>query len=133
MKIKRYDKTDEAALFDMFIEEGEDWSEYYTKRAQYAKALESGVTYVACENDVLCGYVRCREDDGFGVYVYDLLVRKAYRGRQMGRLLMEQICRNFPAQPVYVMSDVDPYYQKLGYPKEGSVFQVIPKAGQLKE
>ncbi len=75
----------------------------------------------------MCGYVRCRNDDGFGIYVYDLLVEKAFRGRSTGRRLMEQVCTDFPSDTVYVMSGVDGYYAKLGYPREGSVFQVKPE------
>jgi hypothetical protein len=37
---------------------------------------------------------------------------------------MERVCRDFPNQPVYVMSDSDPYYEKLGYEREGSIFIV---------
>jgi GNAT superfamily N-acetyltransferase len=60
-----------------------------------------------------------------GVYIYDLLVRKAHTGNQIGKLLMEQACRDFPDQSVYVMSDVDVYYEKLGYMREGTIFEVI--------
>lgn len=28
---------------------------------------------------------------------------------------MERVCPDFLDQPVYVMRDVDPYYEKLGY------------------
>jgi hypothetical protein len=37
---------------------------------------------------------------------------------------MECIVKDHPERTVYVMSDVDPYYQKLGYPREGSVFEI---------
>jgi ribosomal protein S18 acetylase RimI-like enzyme len=76
------------------------------------------------DGNIVCGYARCHEDDGFGVYVYDLLVRKSFRGNQLGKMLMEQVCIDFPDQPVYVMSDVDSYYKNLGYRKEGSIFEV---------
>jgi hypothetical protein len=72
----------------------------------------------------VCGYVRCREDDGFGVYIYDLLVRKTHRGKQIGKTLMEWVFKDFPNQTIYVMSDVDPYYEKLGYRREGSIFKI---------
>ncbi len=126
MVIKRYSDADESRLFDMLMEEGEDWKDYHGEkgRGKYIKALKSSITYVVYDDDALCGYVRCREDDGFGVYIYDLLVRKSYRGRQLGKMLMEQVCRDFANQTVYVMSDVDPYYEKLGYQREGSVFIV---------
>ncbi|MEW5953810.1 MAG: GNAT family N-acetyltransferase [Bacillota bacterium] len=126
MEIKRYSNADETLLFDMLVDEGDDWSDYHgaAGRGKYIKALESSITYIACDENVVCGYARCREDDGFGVYVYDLLVRKAYRGKQIGKSLMERVCRDFPDQPVYVMSDVDSYYKKLGYRREGSIFEV---------
>lgn len=126
MEIKRYCKADESQLFEMLKEEGDDWSDYHGAEGynKYLNALGSSITYVAYDNSILCGYVRCREDDGFGVYVYDLLVRKSYRGKQIGKMLMEQVCKEFLDQPVYVMSGVDPYYEKLGYRKEGSIFEV---------
>ncbi|MDD3654140.1 MAG: GNAT family N-acetyltransferase [Desulfotomaculaceae bacterium] len=126
MEIKRYRKEYEALLFDMLVDAGDDWKDYHgtAGRGKYIKALESSITYIACDENFACGYVRCREDDGFGVYIYDLLVRKAYRGKQIGKSLMERVCQDYSNQPVYVMSDVDPYYEKLGYRREGSIFEV---------
>jgi len=126
MEIKRYSKAYESLLFDLLVNEGDDWSDYHgaAGRDKYIKALETSITYIACDETLVCGYVRCREDDGFGVYIYDLLVRKSYRGRQIGKSLMERVCHDFPDQPVYVMSDIDPYYEKLGYRKEGTIFVV---------
>lgn len=127
MNIKRYSKSDEELLFDLLIEEGEDWRNYHGSacRSKYIRALNNSITYVACDDSMVCGYMRCREDDGFGIYVYDLLVRKSHRGRQIGKSLVKQVCQDFPGQPVYVMSDVDPYYEKLGFQRVGSVFEVF--------
>ena len=133
MEIKKYSKANESLLFELLIDEGDEWSDYHGSagRDRYIKALESSITYIACDEALVCGYARCREDDGFGVYVYDLLVRKSYRGKQIGKILMERVCHDFPDQPVYVMSDVDPYYEKLGYRREGSIFEVKVHFGPL--
>jgi len=129
MEIRQYSKANESSLFDLLVDEGEEWRDYHgvAGRDKYIKALESSITYLAWDDDLVCGYARCREDDGFGVYVYDLLVRKAHRGRQIGKSLLERVCQDFPNQPVYVMSDVDSYYEKLGYRREGSIFEVKAK------
>jgi GNAT superfamily N-acetyltransferase len=129
MEIRQYIKADESLLFDLLIDEGDEWRDYHgvVDRDKYIKALESSITYIACDETLVCGYARCREDDGFGVYVYDLLVRKTHRGRQIGKSLMERVCQDFPDQPVYVMSDADPYYEKLGYRRKGSIFEVKAK------
>ena len=126
MEIRRYGKADEALLFDMLVDEGEDWSDYHglAGRDKDIKALESSITYIAYDKPLICGYLRCREDDGFGVYIYDLLVRKTHRGRQIGKRLMERVRKDFPNQSVYVMSDVDTYYEKLAFSRAGSIFEV---------
>ncbi len=131
MEIRKFSKADESLLFDLLVDEGDEWSDYHgpAGRDKYIKALESSITYIACDKALVCGFARCREDDGFGVYIYDLLVRKSYRGRNIGKILMERVCRDFPGQTVYVMSDVDLYYEKLGYRREGSIFEV--KGGYL--
>jgi len=129
--IRRYTNNDEAALFALIKREGEEWQEYWLgdKKAKYSKALTSSIVYLVYENETLCGYARCRDDDGYGVYVYDLLVDKAYRGKNYGQLLMEQACHDFPDVAVYVLGDVYPYYEdKLNYEIEGKVYIVKPKS-----
>ena len=124
--IKRYSKDYQTALFELIAGEGEDWIEYYgpSGRDKYLKAVESSVTYIAFDEGVACGYIRARDDAGLCAIILDLLVRKTHRGKQIGRMLIEQIVKDFPNQKTYVMSGVDPYYQKLGYHKEGSIFKV---------
>lgn len=77
MEIKRYSKADETLLFDMLVDEGDDWSAYHgsTGRDKYIKALESSINYIACDKDLICGFVRCRDDDGFGVYSEGSFIR----------------------------------------------------------
>jgi GNAT superfamily N-acetyltransferase len=128
MIIRKYAPADSARLFCMLREEGSEWECYYGDRTieKYKLALETSLTYVAFEEQSLCGYARCREDGGFGVYVCDLLVAKPFRKRGIGRKLMEQACIDHPGETVYVMSDVDGYYTKIGYTREGSIFKVTP-------
>ena len=126
MTTRKYTPNDEKALFQLLADEGEEWADYHAaeNREKYRRALESSVTYLAYEGDTLCGYTRCRDDDGYGVYIYDLLVAKPFRGRDIGRKIMEKVCGDYPDNTVYVMSDVDGYYSKLGYKREGSIFIV---------
>ncbi len=125
MPIRKYDKSrDEDKLMQMISEEP-DWdyaSEHLSGR--YILALESSITYVACIDDVLCGFVRSLEDFGTYIYVCDLLVKPGYRGQGLGRKLMEGIYRDYPDHTVFVMSDVDEYYEKLNYQRIGSIFEV---------
>jgi ribosomal protein S18 acetylase RimI-like enzyme len=128
MEIRKYTReNDEAGLMQMIRDEGQEWSCYWADgfSDKYMSALENSITYVAYEGNEICGYSRSLDDCGFYIYICDLLVKPTFRGRGLGRKLMECLCRDFPDQVVYVMSDVDEYYIKQGFKKEGSVFEVI--------
>ena len=127
MEIRRYKKADdEDKLMKLLESEGEEWCCYSAENVskRYMAALDNSITYVAYEGDVLCGYSRSIDDCGFYVYVCDLLVMPKYRGRSIGRKLMECIYTDYPNRIVYVMSDVDEYYKKQGYQREGSIYEV---------
>lgn len=109
-------------LLQLIQSEGQEWEDYLNPK--YRTSLERSITYVAVVEDELCGYLRSMNDPGFFVWVLDLLVHKDYRGHAIGRKLMERVSIDFPDQDVFVMSDVDPYYEKLGYEKEGTIFKV---------
>jgi GNAT superfamily N-acetyltransferase len=128
MEIRKYKREkDENKLMELIQNEGEEWSCYWAfeNSAKYRLALHKSITYVAYENDVLCGYSRSLDDCGFYIYVCDLLVMADYRGKNIGKQLMECIYLDYPNHTIYVMSDVDEYYQKQGYIREGSIFEVI--------
>ena len=130
MYIRVYNKyEDEDKLMKIIEDEGEDWACYSASSVsdKYRSALQDSITYVAYEEEVLCGYSRSIDDCGFYIYVCDLLVVPAYRGQKIGRKLMECIYEDYPDHTVYVMSDVDEYYIKQGYKREGSIFEVLSR------
>ena len=127
IEIRRYeDKIDQDKLIKLIENEGEEWSCYWSEDflPKYREALCNSITYVAYRGDELCGFLRSLDDCGFYIYICDLLVSQVNRGEHIGRKLMESICRDYPKRTVYVMSDVDEYYEKLGFKREGSVYEV---------
>ncbi|MEQ9265828.1 MAG: GNAT family N-acetyltransferase [Balneolaceae bacterium] len=124
LKIRKYNPTlDYENLMKLVQSEGEEWKDYLNPI--YRKVLKNSITYVALIGEELCGYSRSLSDSGLFIWVIDLLVNKNRRGLSIGKRLMECILIDFPDIDVFVMSDVDPYYDKLGYEKEGSIFKVI--------
>jgi ribosomal protein S18 acetylase RimI-like enzyme len=125
MLIRKYNKvTDESKLMKMIKEEdGWDYADE-SMAGKYIMALEASITYVAYMEDVLCGYSRSLNDCGFYIYVCDLLVKPNFRGRNIGSKLMECLYNDYPNQVVYVMSDVDGYYEKVNYKRIGSIYEV---------
>lgn len=123
LQIRKYNPTlDYENLIKLIQSEGKEWEDYLDP--SYRIALESSITYVAVTGEELCGYSRSIHDSGLFIWVIDLLVDKHRRGFSIGKNLMECILIDYPDKDVFVMSDVDEYYEKLGYEKEGSIFKV---------
>ena len=121
--IKPFDASkDYKKLLDIIQSEGDEWKDYLVPA--YKTVLEKSITYIAYADGVLCGYVRSIDDFGLYIWIIDLLVDKRFRGHSIGKLLMSRVVENFPNHDVYVLSDVDEYYLKQGYSKEGSVFKI---------
>lgn len=123
IQIRPYDpEHDYQPLMQLIQSEGEEWKDYLSPA--YCKALDNSITYVALVDGELCGYSRSMNDSGLFVWVIDLLVDKRFRGHAIGKKLMECLLVDYPDIEVFVMSDVDAYYEKLGYEREGSIFRV---------
>lgn len=121
--IKKYEHLEQYnQLMELIKSEGEEWEAYL--KPKYKTALQNSITYVAYIGNKLCGYSRSVNDNDLYIWIVDLLVDKNHRGNAIGEKLMQCLVKDFPAQDILVMSDVDEYYTKLGYEKEGSIFLV---------
>jgi len=125
--VKIYDeKCDADAIFELTRAEGVffDGSGTTESEARYRIALNKCITYVLYIDGKCAGFIRARDDFGFGTYIHDLLVGKNFRGNYYGKMLINQVCEKVKGT-VYVMSDVDDYYKKCGYDQiEGRIITV---------
>ncbi|MDV7399602.1 GNAT family N-acetyltransferase, partial [Arthrospira platensis SPKY1] len=90
---------------------------------KFKDALLESETFLCESEGNICGYLRALVD-GFGVYISELYVSPQYRGAGFDAELLERIKQEYPKQDVYVLSDEDGYYEKLGYQRVGSVFKL---------
>lgn len=126
LNIRKYNPPEDYKnLLHVIASEGDEWKDYLQEG--YQEALEESITYVAYVDDFLCGYVRSMSDFGLFVIVIDLLVHKEHRGNAIGKKLLDCIALKYSNQDIYVLSDADGYYEKIGYDKEGSIFKVTRK------
>jgi GNAT superfamily N-acetyltransferase len=125
MEILRYKHEYEDAVIAA-IKEDPNWEMFTNKESidKYRKRLRQSITYVAYEDDKFSGYLRALLDDGFALYVSELFVVPEMRNRKIGRTLISKVKSDFMNLTVYALSDEDAYYEKLGYRKVGSVFEI---------
>lgn len=124
--IRRYADADAEALLRLIRSEGDNWGDYHNAGGweKYLAALADSIVHVLYDDGQLRGFVRARDDSGFGVYVYDLLVHREARGKEHGRALLRRVREESAGSAVYVMSDVDAYYERLGVPRAGSIYML---------
>lgn len=126
MIIQAYNESRDYKKICALFDSEKDWECYTGEENQdkYRESLQKSITFVAYVENEIIGYVRAIEDFNFYIYICDLLVHNKYRGHEIGKKLMETVQVTYPNYTTFVMSDVDEYYQKLGYSKEGTIFKL---------
>lgn len=122
--IFRYDKLHESELVALLKSEP-DWNSFTSPDSinAFKNALLSSETYIYIIESKIGGYLRALVDE-FGIYVSELYVSPNHRNNGYGKELLKKIKQEHPNQDVYVFSDEDLYYEKLGYKRVGSIFQL---------
>jgi len=125
MEILRYKIEHEEAVLSA-IKEDPAWDIFTNDSAidNYRRSLHTSITYVCYDSGDFCGYLRALLDDGFAVYISELYVTPKWRNRTIGRSLLSRVKMDFHCLTVYALSDEDAYYEKIGYKKIGSVFEI---------
>ena len=95
-----------------------------SKRNEYAGLLEKSATFVCYSGKSFCGYVRAVIDGGLAIYISELFVEPPFRNNRIGQKLIERVKADNAPVTVYVLSDEDRFYEKKGYKKIGSVFEL---------
>ena len=126
MKIRRYNEDIDYHNIILLFKSEKDWDWFLGNEViiKHKKSLKNSITYVAYVETELIGYSRSLEDIELYIYVCELLVNRKFRGRSIGKKLLERLVPDYPDHEILVMSDVDQYYNKLGYKVEGSIFKV---------
>jgi len=125
MEILKYRLEHEDDIFKA-IGKDSNW-DLFTKddnKDVYKVSLKNSISYVCYNDNEFCGYIRAIPDDGLAIYISELYVIPKCRNNKIGQLLIERINNDFKNLTVYALSDEDAYYEKKGYKKIGSVFEI---------
>jgi ribosomal protein S18 acetylase RimI-like enzyme len=125
MEISTYKPEHEDAVLAA-IKKDPAWDIYTNDKAirHYKISLQNSVTYVCHDSSEFCGYVRAIHDNSLAIYISELYVVPKWRNQNIGRSLLKRVKQDFSHLTVYALSDEDAYYEKIGYKKIGSVFEL---------
>lgn len=90
---------------NLYAENG--WTAYLTDDERLSRAWEHSLyTRGAFDGETLIGFVRCVGDGAHTVLIQDLLVSEAYRGRGVGKVLLQAVFDRFTGvRQVFVVTD----------------------------
>ncbi len=125
MDIIRYKREHENDVLSA-IEKDPNWHIFTNEETSgnYRKRLSESITYVCYNEKAFSGYLRAILDDGISVYISELFVVPEMRNNKIGRALITKLKTDYSNLSVYALSDEDLYYEKLGYRKVGSVYEI---------
>lgn len=125
MELRKYNENKDYANLIALFQCEPSWSWFLSDqhRLRHKQSLRESITYVAYEREQIIGYSRSLEDIGTYIYVCELLVKKDFRGNSFGKQMLDAIAADYPEHEIFIMSDEDLYYQKIGYTRIGSIFK----------
>ncbi|MEH7011666.1 GNAT family N-acetyltransferase [Neobacillus niacini] len=115
--IRQYEESDFNRIQELNQEER--WINLVEKNEDTKEAWRnSNVSYVAeAEGDGVVGYIRGFTDTRITLYICELLIGKKYRGRGIGKDLLQYVHRSYPKTRMEMLasSTSHTFYEGQGY------------------
>ena len=130
-EVKTLEKQHQHQLLELFTEA--DFAEFSEDTQWLADAVNNSVTAVAAfdESNRLIGFARALGDQVSDCYIQDVVIAQTYRGRNLGRKLMQSLIgelkkRNIDWIGLVAVPGKAGFYEKLGFrPAEGFVPMIL--------
>ncbi|WP_346936590.1 GNAT family N-acetyltransferase [Clostridium sp.] len=114
--IRQFSETDFSAIQVLYEKEG--WMTFLKRSEDALKAWEnSNITLVALDGDIIVGLIRALTDGKITTYIAEIIVDTSYRGKGIGRALLD-ICHNlYPHARLDLLSTdgADEFYQRESF------------------
>ena len=101
----------------------ENWTTFHLRRQAFMESLKNCALIVAYDGDVFVGFARAISDGLLTTFICELLVIEAYRGKGIGKKLVQHIWDIFPETRIDLISEADGFYEKLGFRTVGTGFR----------
>lgn len=114
--IREFTEMDFPSIQVLYEKEG--WMTFLKRSEDALKAWEnSNITLVALDGDIIVGLIRALTDGKITTYIAEIIVDNSYRGKGIGRALLD-ICHNlYPHARLDLLSTdgADEFYQRESF------------------
>ena len=121
MIIRPASTNDFQAIYDLY--QTEKWMSFTEEKVTSLFSTNLSHYVVVEENQKILGFARYLTDEVMTTFLAEIIIDKSYRGKGLGQQLIEEIHKKYPLTRIELISEVDGFYQTVGFKPVGTGFR----------
>ena len=121
MIIRPASTKDCQAIYSLY--QNEKWISFTEEKVTSLFSTNLSHYLVVEENQKILGFARYLTDEVMTTFLAEIIIDKAYRGKGLGQQLIEEIHKKYPLTRIELISEVDGFYQTVGFKPVGTGFR----------
>ncbi|WP_291581053.1 GNAT family N-acetyltransferase [Clostridium sp. UBA6640] len=108
VSVRRFKESDFSSIQNLYKEEG--WITFINRDKDALEAWKnSNIAIVAVEGDKIVGLVRGLTDGNITTFIAEIIVHRAYRGKGIGKALLDICHQLYPKTRIELLADEEVY------------------------
>ena len=121
MIIRPASTNDFQAIYALY--QTEKWMSFTEEKVTSLFSKNLSHYGVVEENQKILGFARYLTDEVMTTFLAEIIIDKSYRGKGLGQQLIEEIHKKYPLTRIELISEVDGFYQTVGFKPVGTGFR----------
>jgi len=121
MIIRLASTKDYQAIYALY--QNEKWMSFTEEKVTSLFSTNLSHYLVVEENQKILGFARYLTDEVMTTFLAEIIIDKSYRGKGLGQQLIEEIHKKYPLTRIELISEVDGFYQTVGFKPVGTGFR----------
>ena len=103
--------------------QNEKWISFTEEKVTSLFSTNLSHYLVVEENQKILGFARYLTDEVMTTFLAEIIIDKPHRGKGLGQQLIEEIHKKYPLTRIELISEVDGFYQTIGFKPVGTGFR----------
>jgi len=121
MIIRPASTKDFQAIYALY--QNEKWISFTEEKVTSLFSTNLSHYLVVEENQKILGFARYLTDEVMTTFLAEIIIDKPHRGKGLGQQLIEEIHKKYPLTRIELISEVDGFYQTVGFKPVGTGFR----------
>ena len=113
--------NDFQAIYALY--QTEKWMSFTEEKVTSLFSTNLSHYVVVEENQKILGFARYLTDEVMTTFLAEIIIDKSHRRKRLGQQLIEEIHKKYPLTRIELISEVDGFYQTVGFKPVGTGFR----------